>query len=278
VDCNNLYGYAQSQFLPNDEMQWLTQAEVADLERIAKEKGREFQDLYFPWHTEKRPIKYILEVDLEYPQNYHIRDNDYPMAPELMNIQAANLSEKQIKLLRQYYPGVNSDKHFSRKLICSLLPKKHYVVFSENLWFYLDRGMRLVKVFFILSNFYTLCFFFQIHRGVKFFCEKLVKDYIEKNIELRTEARAVGDEACADAAKLRNNATYGKMVENVEKRSDIRLCTDEKKARKLGEKPHCIRFQIFDDNLIGLEMRKLKVLINKPFHVCFTFIICYYTL
>ena len=127
-------------------MQWLTQAEVADLERIGKEKGREFRDLYFPWRNEKRPVKYILEVDLEYPEDIHLRDNDYPLAPELMNITAADLSEKHVKLLRQYYPGVNSDKHFSRKLICSLLPKKHYVVFSENLWFYLERGMRLVKV------------------------------------------------------------------------------------------------------------------------------------
>ena len=62
-----------------------------------------------------------------------------------------------------------------------------------------------------------------------------------------------------------NNAPYGKTIENVAKRSDIRLVTEEDKALQLAEKPHCLDFRIFEENLIGVEMRKLRHVINKPF-------------
>jgi hypothetical protein len=33
----------------------------------------------------------------------------------------------------------------------------------------------------------------------------------------------------------------------------------------LAEKPHCVEIRIFDDDLIGIEMRKCNHFINKPF-------------
>ena len=62
-----------------------------------------------------------------------------------------------------------------------------------------------------------------------------------------------------------NNALYGKTIKNVAKRSDIRLVTKKEKARQLAEKPHCLDFQIFDKNLIGVKLRKFCYVINKPF-------------
>ena len=41
--------------------------------------------------------------------------------------------------------------------------------------------------------------------------------------------------------------------------------TEEDKARLLAEKPHCVDFRVFDESLIGVEMRKLRHNINKPF-------------
>ena len=65
-----------------------------------------------------------------------------------------------------------------------------------------------------------------------------------------------------------NNAPYGQTIENVAKRSDNRLILGEQKAVKLAEKPHCIDFRMFSEDLFGVELRKAKSLINKPFHVC----------
>ena len=86
--------------------------------------------------------------------------------------------------------------------------------------------------------------------------------------------------------KLMNNAPYGKTIEDVARRTDIRLLNDMEKARRLAEKPHCVDFRVFDgqiappveqveaavaeeqhqqEALIGIEMRKLNHFINKPF-------------
>ena len=50
-----------------------------------------------------------------------------------------------------------------------------------------------------------------------------------------------------------NNAPYGKTIKNVAKHSDIRLIVEERKAVKLAEKPHCIHFRMFSDNLFGVK-------------------------
>ena len=50
-----------------------------------------------------------------------------------------------------------------------------------------------------------------------------------------------------------------------EEGTDIKLTTSEEKCKKLVEKPHCLGFKIFDEKLVGVEMRKIKTLISKPF-------------
>ena len=65
--------------------------------------------------------------------------------------------------------------------------------------------------------------------------------------------------------KLLNNSIYGKTIESPARRSDIRLLNDMEKARQLAEKPHCIDFRVFDEQLIGIEMRKIGHIINKAF-------------
>ena len=43
-----------------------------------------------------------------------------------------------------------------------------------------------------------------------------------------------------------NNATYGKTIENVARRTDIRRLNDKYKTRRLAEKLHCVDFRVFD--------------------------------
>ena len=70
LNANNLYGWAMSQALPTGGFEWvscLNQEEVQTLESKAS-KG------------------YILEVDLEYPEELHDAHNDYPIAPERLEV------------------------------------------------------------------------------------------------------------------------------------------------------------------------------------------------
>ena len=66
-----------------------------------------------------------------------------------------------------------------------------------------------------------------------------------------------------------NVAPYGQTIENVTKRTSIKVLTDIEKARHLAEKLQCINFRLFNPNLVALDSRKFNQLINKPFQLGF---------
>ena len=55
LDMNNLYGWAMTEYLPNEGFKWLKYVDEIDVMSI----------------SEKSPIGYLLEVDLEYPDKLH---------------------------------------------------------------------------------------------------------------------------------------------------------------------------------------------------------------
>ena len=107
----------------------------------------------------------------------------------------------------------------------------------------------------------------RVSRVLRFNQSRWLAPYIDNNSVLRAAAK---NDFEKDFFKLMNNSIYGKTCENQKKRTDIRLVTSEEKCKKLMEKPHCKGFRIFDESLAGIEMRKLKTLINKPFYVGFS--------
>ena len=165
---------------------------------------------------------------MEYLAELHNRDDDYPLASEVMTIKPEITGEKQHNLRALYFKAACP---FSRKLICSFLPKKYYVVLGQLLFFYLDRGMRLVKV----------------HQAICFNSSPYVAGYITKNTEKRQQFKH--DNVRKAFYKLMNNAPHGKTIEGVAWHTDIRLLNDMDKARKLAEKPHCVDFRVFDGHV-----------------------------
>ena len=182
-----------------------------------------------------------------------------------MTIEPEITCEKQQNLRAQYFGAACP---YSRKLICLFLTKKHYVVLGQLLFFYLDRGMRLVKV----------------HRAIRFKSSPYDASYIGNNTAKRQQFKH--DVVKKAFYKLMNNGPYGKTIKNVARQIDIRLLNDMEKARRLAEKPHCVDFRVFDgqvappeeqveaaaaekqqlqEALVEIEMGKLNHFINKPF-------------
>ena len=63
LDMNNLYGWATSEYFTYKGFKWLKNIDKFDIMSF----------------SDKSPIRYILEVDLEYPDELH---NDFPLTPE----------------------------------------------------------------------------------------------------------------------------------------------------------------------------------------------------
>ena len=84
LDMNNLYGHAMSQYLPYANFKW-----VKNIDKI-KQKLMNIKS--------NSSTGYILEVDLEYPQELHDIHNDYPLAPEKINISKEWLSKYCLKI------------------------------------------------------------------------------------------------------------------------------------------------------------------------------------
>ena len=70
--------------------------------------------------------------------------------------------------------------------------------------------------------------------------------------------------------KLMNNGVFGKPMEKVRKRRDIKLVTTDKRRNKLVSEPNYHAIKCFSENLVAIEMRKTKVKMNKPIYVGMT--------
>ena len=123
--------------------------------------------------------------------------------------------------------------------------KNEYVVHIRALKQALNHGLILKKV----------------HRVIHFNQEARLKPYIEMNTKLRTEAK---NDFEKDFFKLMNNAVFGKTMENVRKHRDIKLVTTDKRRNQLVSEPNYHITKRFSEDLLVIEMKKIKVKMNKP--------------
>ena len=64
-----------------------------------------------------------------------------------------------------------------------------------------------------------------------------------------------------------NNTVFGKMIENVRKRPEIKLVVTEQRRKKLASEPNYKSCVAFSDHLRAIEMRKTRIYMNKPIMV-----------
>ena len=92
----------------------------------------------------------------------------------------------------------------------------------------------------------------------------MVKKYINFNTELRKNAL---NDFEKDFFKLMNNAVFGKTMENVRKHRDIKLVKTDHRRNKLVSEPNYHTMKLINDNLAIIQMRKVKVKMNKPIYL-----------
>ena len=108
----------------------------------------------------------ILEVDLDYSEHLHDKHNDYPLAPESLEIKNHMLSD--------YCKKFNIKFGRVKKLVPNLKPKKNYILHYKNLKQYFDLGLKVTKM----------------HRALEFDQSPWLKTYIDFNTQKRTAAES----------------------------------------------------------------------------------------
>ncbi|RLU24774.1 hypothetical protein DMN91_002864 [Ooceraea biroi] len=175
------------------------------------------------------PIGYILEIDLEYPRHLHDAHSDLPFCPTR---------------------ETPSDKR-QEKLLVTLCDKERYVIHYRTLQQCTRHGLR-VKT---------------IHRVLEFAQSPWLRDYIELNTRFRTVAK---NDFEKNLYKLMNNVVFGKTMENVRNRADVKLVTrwdGRYGAEALIARPNFHSRAVFGENLLAVELRRLKATFNRPIYV-----------
>ena len=69
--------------------------------------------------------------------------------------------------------------------------------------------------------------------------------------------------------KLMNNAMFGKTMEAIRKRIDVKLVDSWNRAKFYIKKPTFDYLKIFNDKLVAIHMRKNRIVFNKPIYIGF---------
>ena len=263
LDCNSLYPSAMIQKMPVSNFEYVQNVDA------------------FKWYDLKDDgeIGCLLECHLSFPKldekvNYLGREingqelqdilRDYPPIAENKSIMEEDLSNYQKDLLNETtiikqdgteekVKNIRLDK--TEKLICDFTDKKFYVCHYRIAKFWRELGIKVEPV-----------------RILKFRQEYIMRDYINKCVELRKKADIEKNEINTEMFKLCMNATFGKQMEDVLKRKSVDV-VDVNEEDGLKQKEKLIgqtRFQDikdFGEGLFAIQREKNKVVLNKPIFI-----------
>ena len=125
--------------------------------------------------------------------------------------------------------------------------KTNYVLFYRNLQLYLSLGMKLTK----------------IHGILKFNQSDWMKKYIDFNTKKRMNA---ANDFEKDFLKLMINSVYGKTMENLRKRMNVRLVNNEKVLLKYTSRPtYIVGYKKLGKYYAAIHEIKLVLILKNQF-------------
>ena len=178
---------------------------------------------------------YLFEIDFVYPNSIKETTKDFPLAPI-----ADMITEDMFSPFMKDFHKTLREQHQPNykpcyKLLLTQFDRSNYVVHFSILKFYLNMGLHISK----------------IHRIVQFTQKPFLKSYIDYNTHKRMQAKNSFEK---DFYKLKNNALFGKTMEDVRKRMDYKLVTDVSQIEKIFHSPRLYSHDIITENLTGFKM------------------------
>lgn len=230
LDQKNLYGWCMSQNLP--------------IGNFKEEFGLTKDDLLKINPDDE--LGYLLYFDeITFSEDIHDYFNDYPPVSEKMIIPDEWRSE--------YQREIRKKSSNSEKLVNTLTPKKNYLHHIKLFQLNSKLGVKYGKLLRVWSY----------KQG------KWLKPYIDFNTEKRAVCKKNKDEFGTDLYKKLNNVIYGKCIESLRKRRDIKLCYGEEQFNYQVNDPKFKHPHEFDDDFYGIELMKSQIVYDKPISVGF---------
>ena len=106
----------------------------------------------------------------------------------------------------------------------------------------------------------------RVQRVLEFKQERWMELIIRMNTELRKYAKS---DFKNSFYKLINNFRFGKTTENLRNHADINIVRSNKtnKIRQLDVNPSYLRHGIFANDMVGIDMHKSKLILNKTVYI-----------
>ena len=261
------------ELITNVDMLLMVEKGIRDGICHAIHKYAKANNKYMLYYDENKGLSYILCLDAnklyEWTMSQKLPVNGFQWVKNVSKINKDFIKnynedggigyflEVDIEYLRKLH-DLHSDLRFlpermkinkCSKLVCNLYDeKKNYVVCIRALKQALKHGLRLKKV----------------HEAIAFYQKAWLKEYIKMNTEFRKKGKNDFDK---DFFKLINNSVFGKTLQNVRKHRDIKLVTTDMRRNQLVSEPNYHTTKRFSQNLLAIEMEKIKVKMNKPVYL-----------
>ena len=214
---SNRYGKANNKYMenydPKEESKYITYLDAKNLYGWGMSQKLPYKN--FRWVNEKKLIGLNpFQIDANGDTGYILQvDLEYP---------------KELHNLHNDYPLAPENITINKidKLTPNLNNKTKYILHLKNLQLYLSLGLKLTK----------------IHKVLAFEQKDWIRPYIDLNTNLRTASK---NDFEKDFFKLMNNSVFGKTMENIKNRVDIRLVNEENKPKRWHQSQHMKEEQYF---------------------------------
>ena len=106
-----------------------------------------------------------------------------------------------------------------------------------------------------------------MHRILEFNQFQCLKQYTDFNTQRKIEAEENSDKDGKVWYKLMDNAVYGKTMEKLRNRIDVKLLSTKRDYLKWASRPSYTSCKIYDNDLVVIRKNKGILKLNKPAYI-----------
>lgn len=237
LDANNLYGWAQSMYLPIGEYSFVPEQSIPFIDWVNIPANADYG--------------FAIECDLEFPEHLHSTFDDLPLAPYHNNISFTNLSPYSQHVQTQLSGSKRAQRYSRQKLLSDVQPKKRYFCHYMALKLYLELGARLTN----------------IHSVIKFKQADFLKPFIKFASSMRAKSKT---KFAQNLWKLLANSLYGKFIQDKRKYTKVVFCNSDTHLARLIRSPYFMNVEVVNENLCMVTSRHEKCLLDRLYSIGFS--------